>query len=241
MFDLGHFTLRDMTTCGAALRKLGCGAQSMEEVAGRIVTYFHDHLRDGPRGEKACVLVRFFKTHAFEGLPPPLQRFALDLRGGKPDSPAMKCMVLLASAGLKPEWNARDLSLGHQAIPLASAEMILRAPMISQLITQLGLEIPTLLRPDQGLVLDFAQHTFNVFHVPEALGCPYIPAQVDFVVPFGIRSVLGFGGMLPWGDLFAVILFARVHVSGETAELFKPLAISAKLALLPFAPANIFA
>ena len=45
--------------------------------------------------------------------------------------------------------------------------------------------------------------------MPEAAGSPYIPAQEDFVQPVGIRSVLGFGGMLPGGDIFVVILFSR--------------------------------
>jgi len=53
-------------------------------------------------------------------------------------------------------------------------------------------------------------------------------------VPFGIRSVIGFGGMLPSGNLFAVILFTKVPIPRETADLFRPLALSVKLAILPF-------
>jgi hypothetical protein len=73
-----------------------------------------------------------------------------------------------------------------------------------------------------------------VFHVAEALGSPFVPAQDPFVKRHGVRSVLGFGGMLPTGDLFTVILFTRVPVPRATAELFKPLALSTKLAILPF-------
>jgi hypothetical protein len=47
--------------------------------------------------------------------------------------------------------------------------------------------------------------------------------------------------MLSEGDLFAVILFSRVGVPATTADLFKSLALSAKLALLPFAPDKVFA
>jgi len=153
----------------------------------------------------------------------------------------MKFLTLLASAGVKPEWNGRESSAGHQAIPLASVQIVQKAPMIWQLIQQLGLEVATVVEPDAALMMDFARRNFNVFHVPEAVGSPYLPDQADFVIPFGIHSVVGFGGMLPSGNLFAVILFSRVHLSQETAKLFKPLAISAKLAILSYPEAKVFA
>ena len=70
--------------------------------------------------------------------------------------------------------------------------------------------------------------------MPEAKGSPFVPAQEEFVIPFGIESVLGFGGVLPSKELFTVILFSKQKISRETAELFKSLALSLKLALLPF-------
>ena len=78
------------------------------------------------------------------------------------------------------------------------------------------------------------QRTFNVFHVAEAVGSPSIPAQQDFVIPAGIRSCLGFGGMLPRGDLFALIMFSRVSIPYKTAAMFKTLSLSVKSAILPF-------
>ena len=60
------------------------------------------------------------------------------------------------------------------------------------------------------------------------------------MVPFGIESGLGFGGVLPTGDLFAVCLFSRVPISRTTAELFRPLALHVKLAVLPFDGGPVF-
>ena len=68
-----------------------------------------------------------------------------------------------------------------------------RSPMIAQLIRQLGVEISAFLS-DGELVIDTTQHTFNVFYVGDAVGSPVIPAQQEFVVPYGVRSVLGFAG-----------------------------------------------
>jgi hypothetical protein len=45
---------------------------------------------------------------------------------------------------------------------------------------------------------------------------------------------LGFGGMLPSGNLFVVILFSKVYIPRETADMFRPLSLSVRLAVLPF-------
>ncbi|MFQ5594216.1 MAG: sensor histidine kinase [Anaerolineae bacterium] len=241
MYDLTSFTLKDMTDCGAALRKLDSGATSMEEVANQIVRYLYDHLVDGQSGEKSCALVRFFKTHPYNELHPELRECVHQILGMHPELPEMKCLTLLATAGVKPEWNVRQMSIGHKVHPLPSPDMVAQYPMVSQLIEQFGLELDAMLQPDPALLVDLERKTFNVFHVPKAAGSPYVPDQEDFVIPFGIQSVLGFGGMLPSGELFAVILFSKVHIPRETAELFKTLALSVKTAVLPFEGTTVFA
>jgi len=107
-------------------------------------------------------------------------------------------------------------------------------PMIAQLVSQLGFDVNALLDSGSKVVLDLEHSDFNVFHVAEAAGSPHVPAQEEFVLRYGVRSVLGFGGLLPPRDLFAVILFSKASIPRETAELFKTLALSAKLALVPF-------
>lgn len=241
MYDLTNFTLRDMTECGIALRKLNAGAASMEEVANRVIRYLYKHLINKQTGENSCALVRFFKTHPYEKLSPELREFANEKLASNSYPPAMKCLTLLATAGVKPEWNFRQKSDGHQTIPLASQYLVENSPMISQLIKQLGLEINTVLEPDPALIVDLEQKTFNVFHVPKAVGSIYIPAQEEFVIPYGIQSVLGFGGMLPSGNIFAIIMFSKLSIPDDTAELFKSLALSVKMAVLPFEPGRVFA
>ncbi len=236
-YDVTDFTIRDMTECGKVLRKMGEGAGSMEETAGRIVRRLYDTLIDGQTGMRACSLVRFFKTHAYEGLDDELQSFArnmLGVLGERQALPEMKCLVLLATAGEKPEWNSRRCSTGHQAIPLPSEEVVHRIPMIRNLIKQLGLSVSTVIKPDLKILLAIAQKTYNVFHVPEALGSSHIPAQREFVIPYGIKSVLGFGSILPSGDIFAIIMFFKIPVSREAAELFRTLTLNIKIAVLPF-------
>lgn len=240
MYKLSHMTLKEMTECGVELRRLGAQAASMEEAAERVVRFLYEQLSDDAGEERVCVLTRFYKTHPYGELEPALQEFVRDVMGGEP-APSVKCLTLLASAGDQPEWNDRRSSAGHRAIPLPSEHAVERLPMVAQLIRQLGVPVSSVVQPEPEILLDLQQQTFNVFYVPEAVGSPYIPAQANFVAPFGVKSALGFGGVLPTGDLFAVILFTRVAIARDTADLFKPLALSAKLAVLPFARGPVFA
>jgi hypothetical protein len=241
VYDLTNFSLRDMTDCGAALRKMGLGAHTMEEVANHIVRHLYDSLQDEPTGGRACALVRFFKTHPYQELDAGLRRVALRMLDGREPAPGMKCLTLLATAGDRPEWNDRQASARHKAMPLSSADLVVQSPMISQLVKQFGLEPDNMLQPDPALLVDLEQRTYNVFHVPDARNCYYVPAQEEFVIPWGIRSVLGFGGVLPSGNLFVVILFAKVRIAREVAEMFRPLALSIKLAVLSFDGKAVFA
>jgi hypothetical protein len=225
-----------MTECGIVLRTLHTRAASMEDVCNLMVQHLYDELRAG--AERACVLVRAYKTHPYAALDEELQAFARGVVGYEP-APDTPCLTLLATAGAEPEWNSRHYSRRHRAIPLSSVEALQRLPMIGQFVAQLGIDPGAIIHPDRSVITDLQQRAFNVFYVADARGSPYIPAQ-DYVQRHDVRSVLGFGSVLPNGELFAVVLFTRVDMPRETAELFRPLALAAKLSLLPFAHDRVF-
>ncbi|MBD2092431.1 hypothetical protein H6F67_21515 [Microcoleus sp. FACHB-1515] len=240
MYDLTSFSNSQMQSCAIALRNMDANAQSMEEVANRMVRYLYEQLVNPETGEPACALVRFFRTYSYRDLNGDLQEYARDLIGGRSIPLGTKCLTLLATAGDEPHWNSRHESSGHKAIPLIDKDFIDRAPMISQLIQQFGLEISTVLEPTPEVLVDLERTTFNVFYIPEALGSAYIPAQKDFVIPYGIRSILGFGGMLPSGNLFAIILFAKVSIPRDTANLFKWISAYGRIAAAAFDKKAVF-
>jgi PAS domain S-box-containing protein len=235
MYHFRSFHLRDMTACGASLRRLGADAKSLEEVADRLVRYLYRSFTAPRTGEPACALVRLFKTHPYCNLSADLRSLADKRLGTAPDNPFLPCLTLLSSAGAVPGWNDPALSSRYRVIPLGSPQDLEQLPMFSLLIRQLGVSLPDLGEPVQNLLLDSQEHTFNVFHILHAEGSPYVPAQEEFVRKYGIRSVLGFGAPLPDGELFSVILFSQEVISVSTAQLFKPLALCAKIALAPYA------
>jgi hypothetical protein len=238
-YDLTNFNLGDMLKCSLRLRETASGAPTLEASAQRICRFLYDELH-GPGVDHACALVRCYKTHAFGALEPNLQQFARDVLGNDTPRSTLKCLTLMATVGASAAWSSRYLSRGHRAIPLPSAEIVEKAPMIAQLIREFGMELSAVVQPSPEVVKELAGKRHGVFHVENALGSPYIPAQEDFVVPYRIRSVLGFGGMLFTGDLFAVILFSTVHVPASTAERFKALALDVKSAFSRFSEENVF-
>jgi hypothetical protein len=238
-YDLTTFGLGDMLKSSPRLREAATGAPTFELAAQRVCRFLYDELRDA-NGERQCALVRCYKTNAFGSLEPDLQDFARTVMGFRQPWLAMKCLTLMATVGQIAAWNSRQQSRGHRAIPLPSPEIIEKAPMISQLIKEFGLELTNVIQPSPEVVRELAGKRHGVFHVEDARGSPYIPAQEEFVVRFGIQSVLGFGGLLVNGDLFAVILFTTVRVSPASADRFRTLALDVKSGFSRYNETNTF-
>ncbi|MDB4874952.1 MAG: hypothetical protein JWM41_1398 [Gemmatimonadetes bacterium] len=241
--DLTRFGLGEMLRCCLEIRRVARNEPTMEATARRVCGFFYDELTT-PEGARACALVRCYKTHAYGHLPDDLRRFAKRaLRSNEAEvelTDSMRCLTLLATVGDDPSWNERHLSKGHQAVPLPSPQIVQRAPMIAQLIHEFGLALSDVVQPSPDVMRKLEGKTYGVFHVAEASGSPYIPAQAQFVERHAIRSVLGFGGSLAGGDLFAVILFTRTLISNDIADRFRTVALDVKGCLVPFAEDEVF-
>ena len=239
-YDLNKFGLHDMIDAGRRLREPDFATGCMETAASAVVDFFYDNLvSPNSDGEfRNCVLARCFKTHPYGDLPLYLQQRTAASFSGNPLRDDTQCLTLLATRGHQTHWNSRHTSAWHQAIPLPTVEILAKAPMIYQLVCQLGIDVEHVVNPE--IQPENFYPPFEVFHVETAMGSPMVPQQEQFVKPFGIQSVVGFGGLLPAGDLFAVILFTRVTISPQTASLFRTLALSVKLALLPFSGKQVF-
>ncbi|HSA48775.1 MAG TPA: SpoIIE family protein phosphatase [Yinghuangia sp.] len=74
--------------------------------------------------------------------------------------------------------------------------------------------------PDTDADADSERHA--IAHIPDPLAARH-----------EVRTVLGYAGALPGGDLFAVLLFTAAHVPLSTAESLRGLTAATRLALLP--------
>jgi two-component system NtrC family sensor kinase len=232
MYRLDAFKLSDMASCSADIRQFGLESDSFEEAAEKIIRYFYSNFCT-EQGDPALSLARIFKTVRFDGLDDELRRLAQQNFESVSDT---RFLALMASVGELSNWNDRRSSRSHRLVPLSdTAALRANMPMIAALLREYdsyGTD------PDQngpsanaGYILEPDQKRFNVFYVPEASSCALITDQ-DFVKQFGIRTVLGFGGMLNSSSSFWIVMFCRVFVPKEIAQMFNPLCLSAKNALL---------
>jgi len=228
---LDLLSVDDLVECSQVFRGIGTSASTMEEAAQAMTQYLHGSLVD-ETGAPATALVRLYKTHRFGDLGPELQDFAERAAGDELLTDDTRCLTLLGTSGTQPDWNDRRRSQGHRAIPLTSADAVARSPMIASLVSQLGIDVDTVVAPDAEQTLALHHRDYDLFYVSEAEGSSMVPAQDDFVVPHGIRSVVGCGGILPSTDLFALIVFTRIAVAAETADLFRTLALSVKATIV---------
>ena len=230
--DLSHLDVVTALQCGNRLRQATQGAATLDDAASAVAQCLFDSFVNPQTAAPACALVRVYVTRAFGSLTAEQKQFARALIG-EPNALAddTKCLVLQGTAGLDANWQRPSDSKGHQVIPLPSEEFVRNAPMIASLIEQFGLQIADVVRPRLHAERELVDKNYNVFHVEHAIGSPYIPAQSDFVVPYGIQSVVGFGGVLSTGDLYAAILFSRVHIPHESAKRFRSLALTLRAAL----------
>ena len=242
MWDLGALSERDMSDLVGRMRALEVPASSIEESADALVSYFRRELVDPTSGTSAVVLARCFVTTAWADLPGSVREAAGPVAADPADDTPV--LALLATDGELPEWQDRHRSAAHQAVPLRRDDLEARAPMISALLRGLGVELDELAdavrRARSGDLHGLATSSFGVFHEPVAAGSAQVPDQ-EFVHAHGIASVLGFGGMLPDGTVFALLLFTRVPVPALTAQLFGTAALSAKLVLLSSGASRLFA
>ena len=178
MHDLTKFSVADMLEVGAELRRCCTEAVSLEAVAQRIVSFLYQDLRD-QHGARASALVRFFLTRPFDSIPPEYAKFARSVADDdRPPSGTMRCLNVLAGAGVEPEWNFPTVSAAP-GVPVQDRRIGLPMPMVAKLMRYFGLDTESDAQPDSQFLLD-KRGSAAVFHVHEARDSDQIPA--DFVV-----------------------------------------------------------
>jgi stage II sporulation SpoE-like protein/GAF domain-containing protein/histidine kinase-like protein len=260
-FDLSGFSVTDMVVASGELRAATAGAATMEEGSAAIVEWLRHAFTDPATGRPAFALARMFHTVTWDRLTPELRAYVgtRDPAAAANDD-GLPYLTLLATSGDHPHWSDRRNSRDHQAIPLSASDVVRRAPLALALLDRLlGLQPsaePVPARPHgngeaPGLSARLRDR-FDVFHVPEALGSPYVPTP-EFVRDYQIRSAIALGAVLDSGgpdhpdlpgvrntSLYTALLYSRVRIPAETATHFRTLAAAIRLALTPLLAVPLF-
>lgn len=180
---------------------------------------------------EALVLARVFAILPRSALPAPEGEHADRVAGaaGQALDGRAPVLTLLATRGTRPEWNDRRRSQLHLALPLVSSALVEASPMIASLLDDMGVRLTSVSWGPRlvSTATEVAEHP--TLYVADALtstdsrGRLKIPAR-EFVAAHDVKTVFGVGGSLGGGTLFAMVLFARQHVTRAVAEQLVPLA-----------------
>ena len=230
--DPSILTLREATQCASHIVRFGTRVATVETVAQLLSEYLYDHFRVPQTGAPALLLSRVFVTRPLDTLELRLKIMAEGIAGTHDLSGQARCCVLMGACGQFSFWCHPRLSTRFSCLPLESPDFKTRMPMLFHLFDQFELGSFSAQQHDADYMVSDLDRAIKVFHIEEALGHPFIPAQAECVQPSGLKSVIGFGGRLPSGEAFAAVFFSVVHIPPAAANHFRVIALSAHLAFL---------
>lgn len=212
--DLTALKLSDPEACVNDLAPRIRASATLEDAATLLATTLYDGCQTG--GERSLVLSRIYLSLPFSLLDAGGAAFAREKLGLAP-APGDLFLGLIGTWGDAAAWRDLRSSQGHRAIPL-NRQTVTTVPMLARCFQQIGFDLDVVLAGEKGIRLEGVERSFGLFHVEDAAGSPYVPAQDAFVKPYGVRSALGCGTMLPNGAVSIWIGFAR-HAIPRSAAL----------------------
>ena len=229
MVDLRHFSLGDMTRMGRDLRDLGVNAGNMENVSQQIVNYMQSALIDAETKEPACMM-----SNLYMSCPNEIEPFhPTPHQNGQALEESWQLM-LMATAGLPANDQTNKASLVPPILPMLSAQSVAQYPIWETILTQMGMPVDYLVQKDRRFALELATTSFNLILIPNFKDKPELFQSEARYIFQQVETLFGLGGMLPSGQLFVLLMFSKIAVHDEMIELFQPLALSLKLAFLPY-------
>ncbi|HUQ32169.1 MAG TPA: hypothetical protein VM095_08610 [Pyrinomonadaceae bacterium] len=191
--------------------------------------------------EESIVLVRMFMTLPFRVLTPRGRSFVTELAGTKNLQHLLndktQILSLLGTYGEQPEWRDRFQSRGHLGIPLLSASFVESIPMVSRLMSDMGISADWFDETEQDVLVKSLGRAAGVFYVRDARtwldhqNRKIVSAQ-DFVEEYGVKTVFGLGGSYLNGSFVTIIVFTHETIEQARAEAFMSMINTFKVATM---------
>lgn len=186
---------------------------SHEQTSRYIVENLY-HEFSTPEGDPILALVRIFRWTLVEELPEDLRALV--------SADEKSVMALTGTYGFEEAWRDRRTSVNHRAVPVSKIAVPQRIPMFQEVLKQTGVDVQHLYEyGDIVAVQDRAYH--GTFHIQDVPSSPAIPDQQSFVKPYGIKSLVGFGGFMAHpthNTMYLLYMFSRETVSTQAAQEF---------------------
>jgi PAS domain S-box-containing protein len=192
---------------------------SFEEITQELMrVLYSSFVTDGRRSP--FVLARFFKSCAYDKLPDDIKNYIHNNESKTNFISSNKYLTLLGSFGELDNWKNRYLSKNYKAFPIHDERLLDKFPMLSAVFDQMGINLSHLKQTDKSIIIKDYHRQYSVFCIENAEGSNLIPKQAEFVRPYSVKSVFGFGGTYSTSNVYAVIIFSRERLSKEDAQLF---------------------
>jgi hypothetical protein len=204
--------------------------QSLQEAAEQFTALFATRF-------STVVLARVFVVVPFDQLPPHDGACARAIAGRNPRLIAKTPVLsLLGTHGRRPEWNDRNRSVRHLAIPLLDRDSVQAAPMIARLLVELEVDLEGLESSGPIKTRMMVGGRNAMFYVPDARTTRdahgRLIIQQDFATKHGVESVFGMGGSYLDGALVLAIVFCAERIDRAVADRYGSFINTFKLATL---------
>jgi hypothetical protein len=210
MLDFYDSTPEDFTGFGRRMWRAAQNSQTHEQTSQFIVrSLYEEFLTEA--GEPKLALVRIYRLTKVEDLPVGVQRMV--------DKRERQVVALTGTYGMIDSWCDRTQSVNHQAIPLSAVAVPQQIPMFEEVLRQLGIDMEALYTEQE---LTGGTGMKGHFYIPQVPGNPLIPAQAEFVKPYGIQSLIAFGGFMSDGhesrSMYFLFAFSREAIPQSAVE-----------------------
>lgn len=235
MASLNAFAPIETTTLRSRLEYELRGSTHVQEAAQKCARIIYEEFQE------SVVLARVFATLSFGELPSRDKAFITDLAKLKQVAAQLgdktPVLSLLGTYGARSEWNNRYNSRGHLGIPLVTSSFVDSIPMVSRLMSDMGIVLDWFDEWEPNLLVKSFGRTTGVFYVRDARTRVdqqnrKIVSVQDFVAAENIKTVFGLGGSYLNGSFLTMIIFTRETVEQPQAERFMSLVNTFKIATM---------
>ena len=207
------------------------GCASLEEAANQCARTIYEKFPE------SVALVRVFGTIPFKRLPSPEREECLraarmhQVEGSVTQETIV--LSLLGTRGVRNEWNQREESRAHRAVPLVSSAFVESIPMIASLMHDMGIGLEWLDATNPEIVVQNRGRLAGMFYVENAersldqKGRRIVPAR-EFVAENNIQTVFGVGGGYFNGMFIVIVFFTRESLTRTEVDKFLPLVYAIK-------------
>jgi PAS domain S-box-containing protein len=217
--NLNQLSITEIFKLSKHIKEKCINLSSFEEVAQKLMRVLYSSFV-AKDGRSPFVLARFFKSCAYSELPDDIRNYILTKELKENLNSGNKYLTLLGSFGELDNWKNRNLSENYKAFPIYDEHMLDKFPMLSAVFDQIGLDLSYLKQTDKNILIKDDHRQYGVFCVENADGSKLIPMQAEFVRPYSVKSVFGFGGIYSTSNVYGVIIFSRERLSRKDAQLF---------------------